>query len=222
VKNIKLQVAKNLGALRKQMGLTQAELAEQLNYSDKAISRWEKGETLPDLNVLYEICQFYGITMNDLIGEEQAKAKNTDITEKDARAYRAWLCAIAGVSVWLIATVLFFMCQTITNGSNPLWIIFVWAVPVCCIVILIFGKPIFHRVTNLVFTSIVAWAVLGCTYLSLVFFSSIENAYTFWPIFFIGIPVQAILFLGHKLTKYKHVRMKKQEKNVLDDDASEE
>ena len=63
MKDIKSIVSANLSALRKQKGITQAELAEKLNYSDKAISRWEKGDTLPDLNVLGEICEFYGITV---------------------------------------------------------------------------------------------------------------------------------------------------------------
>ena len=222
MKDIKSQVAKNLGALRKQRGLTQADVAEKLNYSDKAISRWEKGDTLPDLNVLYEICQFYGITMNELIGEEEAKAKEDNITEKDARAYNAWLCAIAGVSVWLIATVLYFIHETITNGTNPLWIIFVWAVPVSCVVLLLFGKPIFHWVANFVISSVVAWTLLGSIYLNLVFFVPIENLYTLWPIFFIGVPVQAILFLAHKLLKYKHVRTRRQIKENLYEDEENE
>ena len=222
MKDIKSQVAKNLGALRKQRGLTQADLAEKLNYSDKAISRWEKGDTLPDLNVLYEICQFYGITMNELIGEEEAKVKEENITEKDARAYKAWLCAIAGVSVWLIATILYFIFNTITNGENPLWIIFIWAIPVSCFVLLLFGKSIFHWVANFVISSVVAWTILGSVYLQLVFFTSIQNAYSFWPIFFIGVPVQAILFLAHKLLKYKHVRSKRLIKQILEEDEDDE
>ena len=222
MKDIKSQVAKNLGSLRKQKGLTQADLAEKLNYSDKAISRWEKGDTLPDLNVLYELCQFYGITMNDLIGEEEAKVKEDHITEKDAKAYNAWLCAIAGVSVWLIATVLYFIHETVTNGTNPLWIIFVWAIPVSCIVVLLFGRPIFHWIANFVISSVVAWTLLGSIYLNLVFFTSIPNAYTFWPIFFIGVPVQAILFLAHKLLKYRHVRTRRLIKQILDEEGQDD
>ncbi len=218
MKDIKARVAKNLGALRRQCGFTQADVAEKLNYSDKAISRWEKGDTLPDINVLYEICQFYGVTMNDLVGEEEARAKEESITEKDARAYNAWLCAIAGVSVWLVATVLYFIHNTITDNLSPLWIIFVWAVPLSCIVILLFGRPIFHWVANFVLSSVVAWTLLGSIYLNLVFFTTIPNAYTFWPIFFIGIPVQAILFLAHKLSKYKHVRARRLIKQILDED----
>ena len=59
--DIKPIIAKNLAHFRKQSGLTQAELAEKLNYSDKAVSRWEHGDTLPDINVLNQLCEFYGL-----------------------------------------------------------------------------------------------------------------------------------------------------------------
>ena len=70
MKDIKPTIAKNLSFFRKQSGLTQAELAEKLNYSDKAVSRWEHGDTLPDINVLYQLCDFYGIDMNTLISDD--------------------------------------------------------------------------------------------------------------------------------------------------------
>ena len=67
MKDIKPTIAKNLSFFRKQSGLTQAELAEKLNYSDKAVSRWEHGDTLPDINVLYQLCDFYGIDMTYIV-----------------------------------------------------------------------------------------------------------------------------------------------------------
>ena len=66
MEDIKLIIAQNIVSLRKKHDLTQAELAEKLNYSDKAVSRWEHGDTLPDINVLYQLCDFYGIDMNTL------------------------------------------------------------------------------------------------------------------------------------------------------------
>ena len=64
--NFKKLVAKNLSFYRKANKLTQLELAEKLNYSDKAISKWERGESLPDLYTLNVIAEFFGITINDL------------------------------------------------------------------------------------------------------------------------------------------------------------
>ena len=67
MKDVKPIIAENLAALRKSRGLTQAELAERLDYSDKAVSRWEHGDTLPDMNVLCDLCEFYGITLDYLV-----------------------------------------------------------------------------------------------------------------------------------------------------------
>ena len=64
-------VAKNLANYRKINNLTQLDLAEKLSYSDKAISKWERGESLPDLYTLQRIADLYGITINDLAYEKQ-------------------------------------------------------------------------------------------------------------------------------------------------------
>ena len=216
MKDIKSHVAKNLGALRKQRGLTQAEIAERLNYSDKAISRWDKGDTLPDINVLYEICQFYGITMNDLVGDGEVKAKEDKLTEKDIKAYGAWICAFGGALVWLFATLYYFMHNTLQGES--FWIVYIWAIPVSCLVIEYLGKNLFNWITKFVLSSVVSWTVLGSSYLHFVFFSTIprEHAINFWPIFLIGIPVQMILFLMQKVLKYR--KIKKKTKEIYDEE----
>ena len=83
LKDYKSIVAKNLTVLRKNKGLTQVELAEQFNYSDKAVSRWEHGDTLPDINILCQLCEFYGISMNDLVNEECQIKEIDSVKEKN-------------------------------------------------------------------------------------------------------------------------------------------
>ena len=97
-------IASNLILLRKNKGLTQMELAEKLNYSDKAISRWEHGDTLPDINMLCELCNFYGITLNDLVDENFSMEENEN-TKKNILGYRAWIAALCVSVVWLLETV---------------------------------------------------------------------------------------------------------------------
>lgn len=71
-------VAENLTALRKSHGYTQAQLAEQLHYSDKAVSKWERGESMPDLAVMKQLADFYGILIDDLLlTEEQRQERET-------------------------------------------------------------------------------------------------------------------------------------------------
>ena len=68
--DMRLIIAKNLIDLRKSQGMTQLELAERLNYSDKAVSKWERGESLPDITVIKTIADLFGVTVDYLITEE--------------------------------------------------------------------------------------------------------------------------------------------------------
>lgn len=198
MKDIKSIVARNLTMLRKNKGLTQAELAEKLNYSDKAISRWEHGETLPDINVLYDICTFYGITMNDLVNPE-CEAQEVDEKERNQKAYKIWLCALSGTIVWLCATVWFI--ASITMFGTPYWVAFVWAVPASCMVILKMGKGIFNWIVRFILSSVNCWTLIAAVYLHiLVTFNNPDM----WLVFIIGLPIQAIIFLWGRMKKYRN------------------
>ncbi|MBO5287541.1 MAG: helix-turn-helix transcriptional regulator [Clostridia bacterium] len=198
MKDVKTIVAKNLTMLRKNKGLTQAELAEKLNYSDKAISRWEHGETLPDINVLYDICCFYEITMNDLV-DPDCEIEEVDQNEKNAKSYRIWLCALSGTMVWLCATVWFVCSMTVFN--NPYWVAFIWAIPASCMVVMHMGKSIFNWVVKFILSSVNCWTLITAIYLHiLVTF----NNPSMWLIFVIGLPIQAIVFLWGRMKKYRN------------------
>ncbi|MBO5908335.1 MAG: helix-turn-helix transcriptional regulator, partial [Clostridia bacterium] len=103
MEDIKPIVAENLAKLRKSQGLTQVQLAEKFNYSDKAVCRWERGETLPDINVLYSLCEFYGITMNDLVSAE-LETEEIDVDRKSRFKYRILISILLVSVVWLAAT----------------------------------------------------------------------------------------------------------------------
>ena len=66
-------VSSNLTALRKRRGWTQAELAEKIHYSDKSVSKWERGEALPDLKVLKTLSELYGVTVDCFLTEGAAE-----------------------------------------------------------------------------------------------------------------------------------------------------
>ena len=198
MKDVKSIVSKNLGALRKQRGLTQAELAEKLNYSDKAISRWEKGDTLPDLNVLYDICQFYGITMNDLVGEE-CEAEKIDESAKYAKLYRIWMCALSGAVIMLFAVILFLY-------RPDFWIVFMWALPLTSAVVCISGRSLLNWIVKFILVSFTMWTTILAVYLHMLFF--IVPQENFWQIFILGVPLQAIAFLSQMMVKHRY---KKQE-----------
>ncbi len=186
-------IAENLAVLRKASGLTQAQLAERLGYSDKAVSRWEKGDTLPDINVLYELCDFYGISMDALL-EKGGGADTRPAKTRNSIQYAAVMCALAIAIVWLIATVLFVYLYT-KSGFN-FWQVFVWAVPVCCLVLLYMNRRFQSRVLQFVTVTVFVWTLLTAVYLQLL-------TYNIWLVFIIGVPVQVICVLWFVMKRYK-------------------
>ena len=100
-------VARNLTACRKAAGLTQLQLAEKLNYSDKAVSKWERGESLPDVYVLCELAKLYGVTLDYLVTEHADK--KPALYGREKRRTRILVVAMSCLLVWFIATLVFAM-----------------------------------------------------------------------------------------------------------------
>jgi transcriptional regulator with XRE-family HTH domain len=181
--DIKPIIAKNLAHFRKQSGLTQAELAEKLNYSDKAVSRWEHGDTLPDINVLNQLCEFYGIDMNTLISSDTEELEKPQMDYKQTLKYRFGIYGLALATVWIVATVAFVYAGMISEGQYY-WQIFVWAVPASCLILYPFNKVWGKYIWKFVILSVFVWTVLVGFYVQFI-------EYNIWLIFIIGVPVQA-------------------------------
>ena len=187
-KDIKPIIAKNLTSLRKQSGLTQAELASKLNYSDKAVSRWEHGDTLPDINVLYQLCDFYGIDMNTLVSDDEDSLTPTPpiIDLRNSLRFRVCIFGLAVAVVWIVATIIFLYSGIIGQGAYY-WMAFVWAIPASCTAVFITSFGMKLRVFRLVMSSVLIW-----TLLTAVFLHFLLVGYLLWPIYLVGIPLQLI------------------------------
>lgn len=186
-------ISENLAALRKSSSLTQAQLAERLGYSDKAISRWEKGDTLPDINVLYELCDFYGIRMDTLL-EKGGGVDRKQIKIRDSLQYTIVMCALSVAIVWLVATVLFVYSNTI--GHNNFWQAFIWAIPASCLVVMRMNRRLHSKWLWSITSSVFVWTLLAGVYLQFL-------QYNIWLVFLIGIPVQIICVLYVVMRNYK-------------------
>ena len=82
-------IAENLALYRKLHGLTQAELADAIGYSDKSVSKWERGDGTPDIFILLALSDIYGVTVSELVGQtEKCKATQEKIkaAQKDRKA----------------------------------------------------------------------------------------------------------------------------------------
>ena len=89
-------LAANLAELRKEENLTQAEFAAQFNYSDKAVSKWERGDSLPDVVMLKTIADLYGLRVDDLLtaGGVAAARAEAEATIKKCAKDGATFCLI--------------------------------------------------------------------------------------------------------------------------------
>ena len=144
IKDFNTIVGKNLLKLRKDKKLTQMEVAEKFNYSDKTISKWEKGESLPSVEVLCELADFYGITLNELTSENQpnqtneSKSSNKNKKNKTPRmiSTRLMITLLSVGAVWLLATILFVVLKLCLDVNY--YMSFMWAGVASCIVFKLF------------------------------------------------------------------------------------
>ena len=198
---IRLTVAKNIGSLRTRQGMTQLELAERLNYSDKAVSKWERGESLPDVSVLVRLADLFGVSLDTLVREpaEQSQPVLSDSAPEKSglRAYRRGLISwLAVLCVWLIATALFVV-FALTGVMQPRhWLVFIYALPVSLIVWLVLNSVWFGGGRNYAIISALMWSVLISVFVTAFSFGS-----NLWLIFLLGIPGQIIILVWSGLGK---------------------
>ena len=98
--DLKKIIANNISELRRAFPLTQAELAEKLNYSDKAVSKWERGESMPDIEVLKQIADLFGVSVDYLLSETHDKSE-PDIPRL-MRRNRLIISGELAISLWRI------------------------------------------------------------------------------------------------------------------------
>ena len=197
MENIKENIKNNLIFLRKEKKLTQRSLAEYLNYSDKAVSRWELGESLPDIDVLITLCKFYGIEFDWLIKKhENAVPPKTKNLNSSIRILIAMMMAVV---CFAIATVIFVYCKIVS--SNDVWISFVWATTVSIFLVLLCSLKWWDQLVSFLFATLGLWSLLTSIFLQTL------HSVNIWPIYLVGIPLQILLVLIHMLNKKKNKKI---------------
>lgn len=195
--DLKNVIAKNIAELRKACGYTQLELAEKLNYSDKAVSKWERGEAVPDIAVLKEIAELFEVSLDYLVEAKHDEKQEPKQISKGKIHNRGLITGISVLIVWLAATLAFVLIDIIAEELKISWLGFIYAIPVSMVVWLVFNSIWFKRHRNFLIISFLMWSALAALYLSLLLFS-----FNLWQIFILGIPAQIIIFMWSGL-KYK-------------------
>ena len=193
--DLKQIIANNITNLRKERNLTQLEFANKLNYSDKAISKWERAESIPDIVVLKQIADLFGITVDYLLNEHTTNEKLIVIENKikSSTLNKISLSLLSASPIWIVATIIFSLIS-IFNGIY-VWYVFYISVPLTILLFLIFNTLWGNRRNNYIIVSCLIWSILLCIYLSLI-------KYNLWQLFILGIPAQLAIILWSTL-KFK-------------------
>lgn len=184
-------VANNLTKFRKAKGLTQAELANKLNYSDKSISKWERGEGFPDIFILKDLADFFGIKVDDFYED-----KDVQIKKRRPISQEIIIPSLAILLVWLITIIAFTIVSITLNDLTRTWLAFIYAIPVSGIVLTIFMAIYKKWFMALIGTSIIIWGSGLTAFFTSIIFSS---ANWLWLIFIICTPIQLMAILYYLL-----------------------
>jgi len=200
-------IPRNIIFYRKSLNLTQSQLAEKLKYSDKAVSKWERGEAVPDVVVLNQMAAIFGISLDTLCSEHSHVKTKTSIERKKHSKKHLIISLMSAGLVWLVATVVFVFGKMIWPSFQYFWMAFIFAVPSTAIVLIVFNAIWGKRLYAIFLISILAWTVALCFFLSI----PVKNSYLF---FIIAVPFQVLVFLWfvylhHKDKRHLVVRDKK-------------
>ncbi len=195
---LKSIIAKNIISLRQMSGMTQSELAEKINYSDKAVSKWERGESLPDIAVLKNISLLFGVSLDWLTEEEHNEpapvSEDAEARLKRKRVNHIAITSMSVLLVWLIATAVFVILQAVPAITRLHWLSFVYAMPVSAIVWLVFNSTWFNVRRNYPIVSLLMWTLIAALYINLHL-----CGITIRQLFLIGIPGQIIIIMWSAL-----------------------
>ncbi len=189
--DVKPIIAKNITALRQSHKMTQIELAEKLNYSDKAVSKWERGESIPDVSVLKNIADLFGVTVDYLLQETHAEPKKKKVKavlSPHNLRNRKVTTSLSILLVWLVATVVYVILDMIQPDMPLSWLTFVYAVPVCVLVWLVLNSTLLTNRKNYFIVSLLMWTLLPTIWLTLWIFWRAS-----WKLLLLGIPGQIII-----------------------------
>lgn len=207
---IKNNIAQNITELRLLNDMTQLQLGEKLNYSDKTVSKWERGESTPDIEVLVELADLFGVTVDSLVRSDSITDK-TDINQKRQKTHnhRA-ITLIIESAILLVALFSFIITSLIIRRSAFQILYFVYAVPIILIINLIFNSIWFNPRRNYYIISALVWSILAAIYITFLYFSIDVSL-----IFLLGIAGQIIIIICSFLSRpFKWKNKTKKSKDV--------
>ncbi len=194
INEINQKIAGNIVFYRKQAGMTQAELAEKINYSDKSVSKWESGNGVPDVYTLMQMAKLFKVSLNDLVGEKTAP---TMVKEQRTKGLEVLIMLLSSGIIWLVATCFFVALQLVMPGEAPWWMVFIYVVPVNAILLIVFACAWKYRLLNFISVTTLIWSALVTFFLTGRALA-IAKGWVYrglWTVFLLGAPLQVLEIL---------------------------
>ncbi len=204
---LKLVAAGNLINLRTASGMTQAELGAKLNYSDKSISKWERGEAIPDAYVLTQLAELFGVTVDYILSShtDWEPTVAPEDPKRDVVYSTSVITAIAVLGVWTLALTAFVTLWLAVDQVR--WQIFVAAFPVSVLTWMVL-MCVFKRTRSLKFmVALFVLSLFVALYLLLLHINP-------WQIFLIAVLAEVIVFLSFHVQKKPRKNGKNEESQV--------
>ena len=189
---LKAAFASNLIRLRTAAGMTQAELGEKLHYSDKAVSKWELAESVPDAYVLTELGRLFGVSVDALLSPNAQWAPPPTLRTETETYSRLFVLLSSIAAIWTLCMVEFVVVWTVLGAIQ--WIVFVAAVPLSLIALLVFNTVWFRGRGNMFIVMALVLSLVLLIYLMLL-------KYNIWQVFLILAPAELLVFLAFQIRR---------------------
>lgn len=189
MEDLKFITAANIISLRTKAGMTQAQLAELLNYSDKSVSKWERAEAVPDAYVLKHMSEIFGVSVDYLLSSHNDWEP---ISQKQKRRYRSEIIVLISMAgIWTLAFFIFIIGWIL---GHMLWLVFIYAVPISLITLLVFNSVWEDGKRNYYIVSTLVASIFVMVYLTLLRWNP-------WQLLLLIIPAELIVFLAFRVKK---------------------
>lgn len=197
-------VAANLIRLRTAAGLTQSELGDKLNYSDKSVSKWERGDAAPDVFVMKQIADIYGVTVDYLLQPHEENEGMPAPAGEDADYSTAIITTVSILGIWTVALLIFVI---LWLTGSIVWQIFVYAIPISLITLLVLHSIWRGGRWNQYIIAALVLSVILTVYLSLL----PSNP---WQLFLLAIPAELVVFLSFRIKRRRKSPVSTAEREV--------
>ena len=191
----KIKIGQNIAEFRRRAGLTQLELADKLNYSDKAVSKWERGESIPDVLTLLQMSQVLDVSLDQLVHGSPLLKKPKLPKIRRYKADKRVVQMLCSLLVWFLGLLVYVVLSSC--GVPKSWIAFAYCVPVNAVVLLCLRSAWRKFNWNKSLISMIVWGVVAGFWLTMLVFARVN----LWRVFLLGIVGQIAVFLWFKMLR---------------------